>query len=373
MKQLLAVLALSLTLSACGNPSVVAYSRAMILQREAEDEAKKNHDIVDNKIEAKYFQAIEQYNSAIRFDPKLVDAYYRRGICRDAIKQYDAALEDFSVVTGKKPDDAYAWMRRGKAEMALQKFDEALKDFTAADSLKPDVAWVLLKRSACKNYTGDHKGALEDAKKCVELKPDVETYCSLASAQRALGDYAAMEESYKTALKAYPHELKIYRARAYNEFAAGRYRAAWADFDKLWHAKYMSDDEDAPYTVLLGSLSARLDNREGDANTLLDDGVAQLKLPTEVDAGAHNAQVANDWPKPVLQYMHNDITRDKLLRAAQGDIGKETEGNTYLALEAFLKGDRKEAKRLFDWVVENGRKDYVEYWLSKRMQKKLQP
>lgn len=369
MKQLVSVLALSLMLTACGNPSVVAYSRGMILQREAEDDAKKNHGLVDNKIEAKYFQAIEQYNSAIRFDPKLSDAYYRRGICRDAIRQYDAALEDFSQVTTIKPDDPYAWMRRGKAEMALQNFDDAIKDFNASDALKPDEPWVLLKRASCKNYVGDNEGALTDAKKCILLKPDVETYCLLASVSRGMGDYAAMERAYDTALKSYPHDLKIYRYRAYNEFAAGRYRAAWADFDKLWHAKYMTEDEDAPYTVLLGTLAARLDHREGDANTLLDDGVAQLKLPTELDAGAHNAQVANEWPKPVIQYLHNDITRDKLKRAAQGDSGRETESNTYLGLESYLNGDRKEAKRLFEWVVHNGRKDYVEYQLSQRMLK----
>jgi tetratricopeptide (TPR) repeat protein len=356
-----------LILNACGNPSVVAYTRAIVFQREAE-QAMNEAGKVDNKVEAKFFQAIEQYNSALHFDPNLVDAYYRRANCRASIEQYDAAIDDFTQVTHLKPADATGWARKANAEMMVQKFPDAIADFNAADSLVPGTAWVYNKRAYCKMYVGDPKGALADAKQVIEISPTAADYCLLAIAERANGNLAEMDKAFDKALTANPHDQTVYQNRGFSNFIVGRYPAALKDFQTFLKLSNWKG-ENAPYAVLLGVIAARLNKDEPAAKALLDESIWKMQIPTEVDKHAHNARVSNDWPMPALQYFHGDITKDKFIRAAQGSIGKETEVNCYLGLEALIKGDRATAEKQFRWVVQNGRRDYIEWDVAARLSK----
>ena len=59
MKRLALLVLVAVILNACGNPAVVAYTRGIMLQREG-DNALREAGKMNNKIESKYFQAIEQ-------------------------------------------------------------------------------------------------------------------------------------------------------------------------------------------------------------------------------------------------------------------------------------------------------------------------
>lgn len=366
MKRLILALTIStMILTGCGNPSVVAYTRGMVCQREAET-AQTEAGKVNNKVEAKYFQAIEQFNSALHFDPNLTDAYYRRGVCREAISQFDAALDDYTQATHLKPQEAEYWRRKGNAEMMLQKYADAVADYNAADNLAPDQIPVLYKRAYCEIYSDQPKAALADAKKLAENVADASSYCLLAAAERANGHIKEMDQAFEKALEAEPHQMETYQNRALAEMTLGRYKAALKDFKTVAHGTEFTGS-DAPYAVLLGALAAKLDKNEPEAKGLLDEAVSAMRLPTEIDKNAHNAQVSNDWPLPGVQWLHGDITQDKFIRAAQGDSGKETELACYLGLIALSKGDKKTAKSQFKWVLENGRRDYVEWSIAQRL------
>jgi tetratricopeptide (TPR) repeat protein len=365
VKRLFVLICSLFILNACGNPSVVAYMRGIAFQSEAE-KARKEAGKVDNKVESKYFQAIEQYNSALHFDPNLDDAYYRRGNCRAAIGQYDAATEDFTQVSRLKPADPKGWAYKANAEMMQQKYADAIADFNASDSLSPGAGWIYNKRAYCKMYTGDPKGALSDAKKLVEVSPTGSDYCLLAIAQRVNGNLVEMDKAYAKALKANPHDETIYQNRAFSNFILGRYDPAVKDFESVLKLSDWRGDQ-APYAVLLSVIAARLNKDEPTAKRILDESIVKMEIPTEVDKHAHNARVSNDWPVPIIQYLHNDITKEKYIRSAQGDIGKETEVNCYLGLEALVRGNKAEAQKQFNWVLTNGRRDYIEWDIAKRL------
>lgn len=369
MKKLLSVVLLALFLQGCGGPGVVAYTRGILIEKEADKEL-SNNGRIDNKTRAKYFQAIEQFNSALHFSPEHNLSYYHRGVCRARIGQYDAAERDFSQCVKLQPSSPDAWRDRAMVYKELQQFDRAVQDYNTADKLKPGDERVYFGRSYCKLYAGDSKGALEDAEKAAALDPTPSNYCAIATAQRALGNIGEMDGAFAKAVQANPHRIQTYQTRGFANFITARYPLAFRDFQTaLEGSDYEGDD--TPYAVLFGAFAARFQNHEVEARQLLDRGVKQLNVPTEIDKNAHNAMVSQDWPQPAIQYFHGDINEEKFLRAAQGDNSKLTELNCYLGLNALAKHDKKSALRYFDWVAKNGRKDYVETEVARAQLKSL--
>jgi tetratricopeptide (TPR) repeat protein len=369
VKRLVLFLCTTLILTGCGNPSVIAYTRGMMFQREAEA-AMRAEGKLNNKIESKYFQAIEQFNSAVHFDPKLADAYYRRGVCREQIKQYDAAVGDFSQVVTLQPHNPDAYLLRGIATKNLQKWPEAIADFTEAERLEPGMQRALFEGAYCKLYVGDNKGALQDAQKLIGIEKNQYYYTLLAGAYRNVGNIKEMDAAFAKAIELSPHNLENYQNRAYSNFIVGRYEPAIADCRAVLNGSGWKAD-DAPYAVLIGFVAAKLGKNEDAAKQFMDEAIERLQIPKEIDKNAHNARVANEWPVPILQYFHRDITRDTFVRAAQGDTGRQTEMQCYLGLDALIKGDKKLAKTHLVLVVENGRRDYVEWEAAKRFLSKL--
>lgn len=362
MKKLLIALSIGILLTACGNPGVIAYTRGLMVEREAEKQVALV-GFVDSAAQSKYFQAIEQYNSALHFDPKNTNALYRRGRCRARLSQYDAALSDFSEVVKLLPADPNAWRDRASTYKEMQMFAEAIKDYNTVETLSDADASLYLNRSFCKQYTGDRKGALDDAKKAVELKPDALAYCALATSERQMGNLKAMDEAFNKAIKLNPHRVSTYQSRGLSNFLCKRYAPAFTDFRKALAASEWRGS-DTGYAVIFGTFSARFQKKDAEAKALLDEAMNQLQIQREVDKGAHNAEVAGDWPYPAIQYLHGDITDEKLIRAAQGDDGKETEARCYLGIVCWQKGDEKRAAQYFEWAAKNGRSDYVETELA---------
>jgi tetratricopeptide (TPR) repeat protein len=351
------------TLASCGGPSVVAYTRGLALEREADGMAQRNNG-VDNKTRAVYFKAIEQYNSAINLNPQHALSYHHRGLCRGRIGQSEDAISDFSKAVEIDPTAIESWQYRADAYKDAQQFAAAIEDYNTAEKLTSDNdderEAIYTNRAYCKRFVGDYKGALADAEKAVKISGSAANHCAVATIQRALGNEEQMDFAYEKALQANPHRVQTYQTRGFSEFIVKRYPQSLESFRT---ALRLSDwrGSDTPYAVLFGMFAARFAKNNGEAQALLGDAVNKLEIPTEVDMNAHNAMVADQWPLPAIQYFHGDITREKFLRAAQGDNSKMTEANCYLGLQALLKGDKKEAEKYFAWVKVNGRKDFIEY------------
>ncbi len=369
MKRLLWALLTTTILNGCGGPGVVAYTRGLLLEREADQEFRKT-GIISNASKAKYFKAVEQFNSALHFAPDHALSYYHRGICRARLEQQEAALEDFSKTVSLEPDNAEAWQDRANIYTDMGKFEEAIKDYDAADNLLPDQDRTYAGRSYCYLHLGNLQAALNDAQKAVELEPTAANFCAVGNVQRDIGNFTEMNKAYTKAFVADPHRISTYQTRGFARFIIGQYKLALSDFQialKLsnWHG------EDTPYAVIYGSYSARMLNQNSQSEYLLNEGVRRLNLPVEVDKNARNAQVA-DWPKAIIQYLHGDIKQDSFLRAALGDKNRMTEAHCTLGLEALLKEDKSVAKQQFEWVLESGRRDYIEFDIAKHRLKEMQ-
>ncbi|MCX6579051.1 MAG: hypothetical protein NT166_02585 [Candidatus Aminicenantes bacterium] len=98
-----------------------------------------------------YPAAVADYSKTIELNPSHSEAYLKRGTLRYKIlKQYREALTDLDKVIELKPDCAPAYLHRGVVKCNLQMFDSALPDFDRAEELDPNDERVYLNRGKSK-------------------------------------------------------------------------------------------------------------------------------------------------------------------------------------------------------------------------------
>ncbi|MEW6516745.1 MAG: tetratricopeptide repeat protein [candidate division FCPU426 bacterium] len=69
--------------------------------------------------------AIEDFNRALELDPKLTDAYFRRGICLMVANRSEEALRDFKETLRQEPNHAGAYFHSGECYEKLYQEEEA--------------------------------------------------------------------------------------------------------------------------------------------------------------------------------------------------------------------------------------------------------
>lgn len=114
-------------------------------------------------------RAIDAYTRVIELDRKFSDAYNNRGAAYVSLKDYAAAVADFSRSIELTPTKA-AYANRANIYLYQQKYEEAIADLTAGIKLQPSaemytdrgVAYQNSKRAAL---------ALDDFSRAIELDP----------------------------------------------------------------------------------------------------------------------------------------------------------------------------------------------------------
>ena len=63
---------------------------------------------------------------------------HERAKCRQLVKQFEEAIQDFSTVIRKQPNNAHALFRRAFCFKSLKMYEKAADDFEAARLIQPD-------------------------------------------------------------------------------------------------------------------------------------------------------------------------------------------------------------------------------------------
>ncbi|MBD2355140.1 tetratricopeptide repeat protein [Tolypothrix sp. FACHB-123] len=82
-----------------------------------------------------YSGAIEDFNQALKLEPKNTSAYVGRGAARFLLEQFQAAKSDFDTALEITPDIAYAHYFRGFTNYALKNKPAAIADLRKASTL----------------------------------------------------------------------------------------------------------------------------------------------------------------------------------------------------------------------------------------------
>ena len=86
----------------------------------------------------KHVKAIQDYSSALRFNPGSADTYYNRGNSHATLGDHDQAIRDYSQAIRLRPNHDLAYYNRGNSYLFNGDYVRAIEDYKKAYSLNPD-------------------------------------------------------------------------------------------------------------------------------------------------------------------------------------------------------------------------------------------
>jgi tetratricopeptide (TPR) repeat protein len=115
--------------------------------------------------------ALEYFNSAIRLNPKSVEAYYALGMFCQENDKMNEALNAYTKIIQLEPKNKYAHYNMGYIHLVyLKLYDMAIKHFTNAIKCDPNYAEAFYNRGYSYELLGDIGNAREDYKEALRLK-----------------------------------------------------------------------------------------------------------------------------------------------------------------------------------------------------------
>lgn len=116
-----------------------------------------------------YDRAIQNYDEAIRLDPRSADAFAGRGSAYLLKGDYDSAILDYNEAIRLNPKSASAFNGRGAAYFAKGDYDRALQDYNEAIRLDSRTPRALLNRGLANLYTRHFSDAQQDLSQNLRL------------------------------------------------------------------------------------------------------------------------------------------------------------------------------------------------------------
>jgi tetratricopeptide (TPR) repeat protein len=124
------------------------------------------------KEKGQIYEAVNQYQEAIRLNPDYAGAYYNKGIAYSKLGQYQLAIESYNEAIRRTPDNAFYYNNRGSAYYKLGQYQRAFDDFCLATRFKPDYADAYYNRGVAYSRSDQYQLAIEDFNKAIQLTPD---------------------------------------------------------------------------------------------------------------------------------------------------------------------------------------------------------
>jgi tetratricopeptide (TPR) repeat protein len=180
-----------------------------------------------------YDKAIEDYSLAIQLDPNYYWAYRDRGIAHLAKKEYDTAIQDYNQAIALNPKYALAYSNRGVAYRSKKQYDTAMQDYNEAIALNPRFAQAYNNRALVWVDKKQYDKAITDFDHAIGLNPRYTlAYCNRGNAfkemeeyDKAIADYSksiSLDRNYTTA---YINRADVWRRRK-------QYARALPDYNK---------------------------------------------------------------------------------------------------------------------------------------------
>jgi tetratricopeptide (TPR) repeat protein len=166
-----------------------------------------------------YEGAIDNYNQALKLNPKDAQAHLNRGNALSEVAQhsgdpdrtYHQAIEDFNRTLQLKPNQAEAYLSRGMVRYEIAQYSknpekdyqQAIQDFDRSLRLNPRAAKALVKRGIVHyklaQYKGDlstgYKAAIGDFNRALSIDPqEAEAYLKRGIVRYELAQYSGQSD-----------------------------------------------------------------------------------------------------------------------------------------------------------------------------------
>ena len=161
-------------------------------------------------------QALADFETAVKLDPKNWKALHNRAVSRALLGQLDEALADFRRVVELKADYANAWFNIGEIQADRGEYDQAIVSYGQAIKLKSDDYDSYLRRGYAYRQLRKFPEALADYDHAARLAPDkVEPLLNRGDIRRRLGQWQLAAEEYRRAVAMDHRSGRAYRSAAW--------------------------------------------------------------------------------------------------------------------------------------------------------------
>lgn len=179
-------------------------------------------------------EALKDYNQAVELFPEYAAVYNNRGNLLMALGFNQEALKDFNRAVALAPGYAAAYNNRAGALMRLGKSDAAVADFTRAIRLMPSSAAPLSGRGQAHLREGRPHAAIRDFSRAVSNNARfADGYRSRAEAKLSVGHYGDAIEDLSRAIAFNATAPQYYVLRGHAYLATGDPASAIADFTRV--------------------------------------------------------------------------------------------------------------------------------------------
>ncbi|MUG96939.1 tetratricopeptide repeat protein [Scytonema sp. UIC 10036] len=163
-----------------------------------------------------YDRAINDFNQALKLNPKDAVAYNNRGLSYSDKGDYDRAINDFNQAIKLNPNYALAYNSRGLSYFKKGEYDRAINDYNQAIKLNRNYANAYYIRGNFYYNKGEYDRAINDYNQAIKLNPkDADAYYKRGIAYKNKGSKDKAQENFKKVLEL--NDDKEYRQKAEKE------------------------------------------------------------------------------------------------------------------------------------------------------------
>jgi tetratricopeptide (TPR) repeat protein len=286
--------------------------------------------------------------------------FIARGICYINLRDFKNTIADFSESLKYSPNNAEVYALRGDAYGCLEDRSHALDDLKLAMALDPKRP--LCRRNYCDELLreGKIREAREAAKQALEIKPkDPSLHALMSQICWLSADYHEALDEANIAVALDPNTAKLRSQQAAVFWILDRNADLKKSCDFLKTGAEGKDKGQAYSDVYFSGFwpyifYSSLDDKNN-ARSVLDAAAARMD--------------GNVWPHPIFEFMRRKIGANDLL-SQRKDLWSLTEVHCYMGFSQYYNGEKEEAKQNLKWVVDNGRKDFLEYMLAEGLVRK---
>jgi tetratricopeptide (TPR) repeat protein len=279
-----------------------------------------------------YDRAIEDYDQAIRLNPKHADAFSNRGVAYSRKGDYDRAIENYNEAIRLNPKHAGALYGRGNAYRRKGDYDRAIENYDEAIQLSPKHANAFSNRGVAYARKRDYDRAIENYDEAIRLNPKhVNAFYNRGNAYRHKGDYDRAIENYDEAIRLNPKHGDAYSNRGLVRFYEGQFAAAVPDFSQA--VKFAPTNL---YRILLVYLA------QARSGSHAQDDLVQATVGLDL----------KEWPGPIVSMYLGKVPEHVVFNAIVDiDPAKERQKRCqayfYVGQQLLIRQNNSEAAKMF--------------------------
>ncbi|HWB58198.1 MAG TPA: tetratricopeptide repeat protein, partial [Chthoniobacteraceae bacterium] len=241
-------------------------------------------------------EALEDYASAIKMNPKYWQAYARRAGIYSQRKEYDKAIADLDKVLQGNPRDGASLIARGRAYDGKKDRQNALKDFNQALKVAAKNANAWFYRGNIENDLDQDENAVRDFTEALRLDPTFNgAYYNRALAWKDLHQYQKAIADFSKFIELHPDDPDGWNHRGTTYDATGDHDKAISD---LTEGIRLAPNDPDPYI----DRGNAYDNK-GDVDKALADYNESLRLNPNSSVANYDAGLIynkkRDYPQAI--------------------------------------------------------------------------